>query len=179
MRILVIESSPNKNGASNLLAEEFIRGAREAEHAVTVFDAGHARLHPCLGCQSCGMDGPCVQKDDMAGLREQLLKADMVVFVTPLYYYGFSAQLKTVIDRFYSFTGRLTARGLKAALIVTSWDDKNWTMESVKTHYETLCRYLNFDNRGEILGTGCGTASMTKRTDFPKAAYELGRQAGR
>lgn len=69
MNILVIESSPHKHGSSNLLAEEFIRGAKEAGHAVTVFDAGHASLHPCLGCDACGMSGLCVQKDDMARLR--------------------------------------------------------------------------------------------------------------
>lgn len=67
MDILVIESSPHKHGSSNLLAEEFIRGAKEDGHAVAVFDAGHASLHPCLGCDACGMSGPCVQKDDMAG----------------------------------------------------------------------------------------------------------------
>ena len=84
MDILVIESSPHKHGSSNLLAEEFIRGAKEAGHAVTVFDAGHASLHPCLGCDACGMSGPCVQKDDMAGLREKLLKTDMAVCTSPV-----------------------------------------------------------------------------------------------
>lgn len=48
----------------------------------------------------------------MAGLKEQILGSDMVVFVTPLYYFGMSAQLKTVIDRFYSFNGGLSAKGL-------------------------------------------------------------------
>ena len=100
MKILVIESSPHKHGSSNLLAAEFRRGAEEAGHDVTVFDAGHTKLNPCLGCGACGMSGPCVQKDDMTVLREQLLDSDMAVFVTPLYYFGFSAQLKTVIDRF-------------------------------------------------------------------------------
>lgn len=176
MDILVIESSPHKHGSSNLLAEEFIRGVQEAGHSVTVFDAGHADLHPCLGCDACGMSGPCVQRDDMAALRERLLKTDMAVFVTPLYYFGFSTQLKTVIDRFYSFNGQLTARGLKTALIAAAWDSNNWTMTDLKAHYETLCRYLNFENMGEILGTGCGTVSMTKRTKFPKEAYEFGKQ---
>ena len=58
------------------------------------------------------MAGPCCQNDDMAGLKEQILASDMVVFVTPLYYFGMSAQLKTVIDRFYSFNGQLSAKGL-------------------------------------------------------------------
>lgn len=178
MNILVIESSPHKHGSSNLLAEEFIRGAKEAGHDVSVFDAGHGDLHPCLGCEACGMSGPCVQKDDMAKLREMLLAADMAVFVTPLYYFGFSAQLKTVIDRFYSFNGKLTAKRLKTALIVAAWDSNNWTMQDIKAHYETLCRYLNFENQGEILGIGCGTVSMTKQTKFPKEAYEFGKRIG-
>ncbi len=112
MKILVIESSPHKNGSSNLLADSFIRGARENGHTVSTFDAAKADLHPCLGCEVCGMSGLCCQKDDMAGLKEQILASDMVVFVTPLYYFGMSAQLKTVIDRFYSFNGQLSVKGL-------------------------------------------------------------------
>lgn len=49
MNILVIESSPHKNGSSNLLADNFIRGAEEKGHQVTVFDVARADLHPCLG----------------------------------------------------------------------------------------------------------------------------------
>lgn len=175
MKILVIESSPHKRGSSNLLADHFIRGAGESGHQVTVFDAGHADLHPCLGCEACGMSGPCCRKDDMEGLRQQILSSDMVVFVTPLYYFGMSAQLKMVIDRFYSFNGELTAKGLKTALIVAAWDENDWTMKDISAHYETLCQYLCFKDQGQILGTGCGTVSMTRNTRFPELAYELGK----
>lgn len=178
MKILVMESSPHKHGASNLLAGAFIQGAQETGHTITVFDAGHANLHPCLGCGACGMSGSCVQRDDMAVLREQLLASDMAVFVTPLYYFGFSAQLKTVIDRFYSFNRALTTKKLKTALIAAAWDDNSWTMQDIKAHYETLCRYLHFQNQGEILGVGCGTVEMTKHTQFPQEAYSLGKRIG-
>lgn len=178
MDILVIKSSPHKYGSSNLLAGEFVRGAQEAGHKITVFDAGHADLHPCLGCGACGMSGPCVQNDDMAALKEQLLTCDVAVLVTPLYYFGFSAQLKTVIDRFYSFNGQLKAKGLKTVLIAAAWDSNDWTMQDIQAHYETLCNYLNFQNQGEILGVGCGTVQMTKHTRFPQAAYLLGKQIG-
>jgi len=175
MNILVIESSHHKKGSSNLLAEHFIEGAKEAGHRVTVFDAARASLHPCLGCDACGMSGPCCQKDDMAGLRGQILQAGKVGFVTPLYYFGMSTQLKTVIDRFYSFNGALTGKRVKTALIVAAWDSKEWTMKDIQSHYETLCRYLDFQDQGQILGTGCGTVSMTRATEFPKQAYELGK----
>ena len=81
VRILMIESSPHKHGSSNLLAEQFIKGARESGHQVAVFDAARANLHPCLGCDSCGMAGPCVQRDDIADLQEMLLQADKEVFL--------------------------------------------------------------------------------------------------
>ena len=175
MNILVIESSPHKHGSSNLLAEEFIRGAKERGHQVEIFDAARADLHPCLGCDACGMSGPCVQKDDMAELRRQILASDMAAFVTPLYYFGMSAQLKTVIDRFYSFNGQLSARRLKTALIAAAWDRNDWTMRDLSAHYQTLCRYLNFKDQGMILGTGCGTASQTRASRFPKLAYAFGK----
>ena len=94
MKIVVLEGSPNRHASSNLLAEEFIRGAKEAGHTAEIIDAAHADLHPCTGCVRCGYEGPCVQKDDMEKFRGQILDADMMVFVTPLYYYGMSAQLK-------------------------------------------------------------------------------------
>lgn len=175
MNILMIESSPHKHGSSNLLAEKFMEGAREAGHQAEVFDAARADLHPCLGCGACGMAGPCVQRDDMARLRELLLHTDMAVFVTPLYYFGMSAQLKMVIDRFYSFTGKLSSRKLKTALIAAAWDSNDWTMKDLSAHYQTLCRYMNFRDQGMVLGIGCGTVSMTRQSPFMDRAYELGR----
>ena len=175
MNILVIESSPHKHGSSNLLAQRFIEGAEENGHKVEIFDAAKADLHPCMGCDVCGMSGPCCQKDDMGKLQEKILKTDMMVLVTPLYYFGMSAQLKTVIDRFYGFNGKLASRKLKTALIAAAWDRNDWTMKDLKTHYETLCEYLNFQNQGQILGTGCGNISMTKQTNYPQMAYEFGK----
>lgn len=175
MKITVIESSPHKNGSSNMLAGEFIRGAKDAGHQVTVFDAAAADISPCLGCDACSMTSDCCLDDDMGKLKELILSSDMIVFVTPLYYFGMSAQLKTVIDRFYSFNGKLTSKGLKTALIAAAWDSNDWTMTDLENHYDTMCHYLSFDSRGKILGIGCGNVSMTSRSPFMKKAYDLGR----
>ena len=175
MNITVVESSPHKNGSSNLLASSFIKGAEEKGHKVTVFDAAHSNIHPCLGCDRCGMNGDCVQRDDMEKLRDLMLSSDMVVFVTPLYYYGFSSQLKMTIDRWYSFTTRLTAKHLKTALIVAAWDSNDWTMNDITNHYHTLCRYMDFQDIGMILGKGCGSVMMTKSSPYVEKAYELGK----
>ena len=176
MRIVILESSPNRHGSSNLLAERFAQGAQEAGHQVTFVDVAHADIHPCTGCVHCGYEGPCVQKDDVEGIRRQLLAADMVVFVTPLYYYGMSAQLKTMVDRFCAFNSSLQAKHLKSALLAAAWNSDTWTFAALEAHYQTLVRYLNLQDMGMVLGTGCGTPAMTARSPFPQAAYRLGRQ---
>lgn len=175
MKITMLQGSPHKKGSSNMLANEFIKGAKEAGHTVTVLDAAHMNLHPCLGCGHCGMDGECVQKDDNTTIRDALLESDMVVFVTPIYYFGMSAQLKMVIDRFYSYTTRLSGKGLKAALITAAWDNNEDVMPYCAKHYEKLCRYMNFENCGAILGGGCGTPEMTKKSAHMQEAYNLGK----
>lgn len=175
MKIVILEGSPNQNGSSNLLAENFICGAEEAGHSVQVIDAAHANIHPCTGCIHCGYEGPCSQKDDMGGIRQKILDADMMVFVTPLYYYGMSAQLKTLIDRFCAFNGSIQRKHMKAALISVAWNSDNWTFDALEAHYKTLVRYLNLKDMGMVLGTGCGTPAMTQSSKFPKMAYELGK----
>ncbi len=175
MKILVLEGSPNKRGSSNMLAEEFIRGARENGHDVEVIDAAHADVRPCTGCICCGYDGPCAQKDGMQPIREKILAADMLVFVTPLYYFGMSAQLKTLVDRFCAFSFELTRHHVKSALLAAAWNADDWTFEALESHYKTLVRYLNFDDCGTVLGLGCGSPAMTKRSKYPELAYRLGK----
>lgn len=102
MKITVITGSPHKDGTSALLADKFIQGAKKSGHDVFRFNAAFEDVHSCNGCDHCGMNGPCVFKDSMSKLLPELLVSDLIAFVTPLYYWGMSVQLKKVIDRFYS-----------------------------------------------------------------------------
>ena len=176
MKIIVLEGSPNRNGSSNLLAEQFILGAKDAGHSVQVVDVAHADIHPCTGCIHCGYEGPCSQEDDVDEIRRKVLDADMVVFVTPLYYYGMSAQLKALIDRFCAFNSSIQRKHMRSALISVAWNSDNWTFDALGTHYKTLVRYLNFKDMGMILGAGCGTPAVTKSSKFLRLAYESGRK---
>ena len=175
MKIIVLEGSPNENGSSNMLAGNFIRGAEEAGHNIQVIDTAHMDIHPCTGCIHCGYEGPCAQKDDVDEIRQKILDADMMVFVTPLYYYGMSAQLKTLIDRFCAFNGSIQSKRMKSALLTVAWNGADWTFDALEAHYKTLVKYLNLTDMGMVLGTGCGTPAMTQNSEFPKLAYELGK----
>ena len=175
MKIVILMGSPNRKGSTNILVSEFKRGAEESGHSCEVIDVCHANIHPCIGCVACGYEGPCVQKDDVEKIRQKLLDSDMVVFATPLYYYGMSAQLKTVVDRFCAYNSSLNSRHLKSALLTVAWNADNWTFDALEAHYKTLVRYINFRDQGMVLGYGCGTPSMTKNSRYPEEAYQLGR----
>ena len=174
MNITILMGSPNRKGSTSILVEEFVRGAKEGGHTCEVIDVCHADIHPCTGCVACGYEGPCVQKDDVEEIRSKLLSSDMVVFATPLYYYGMSAQLKTVVDRFCAYNSSLHSRHLKSALITVAWNADDWTFDALEAHYKTLVRYINLDDKGMILGYGCGTPATTKRSRFVKEAYDMG-----
>ena len=70
MKIVVLKGSPRKNGNSSWLADQFAKGAAEAAHEVVAFDCARHNVGDCLACNACGMNGPCVQQDDFASLRE-------------------------------------------------------------------------------------------------------------
>ena len=115
----------------------------------------------------------------MDNIKKEILASDMIVFATPLFYYGMSAQLKIVIDRFCSFNMSIQRKRLRSALISVAWNDDNWTFDALEAHYKTLVRYLNLQDCGMVLGRGCGTPSMTANSVYMNRAYQLGKSLKR
>lgn len=175
MKIVLLTGSPRRSGNTNHLADQFIRGAQEAGHEVFRFDAATHNIKPCLGCNYCGMDGPCIHKDDFTlTLRPELEKADMVVFCSPMYYFGFSAQIKTVIDRFYALNGTLHSPR-KAAFLMAYANMSAKDAEAMISHYRTIVDYMGWDDVGSVIAPGIWTAGSIKGTQYASKAYELGK----
>ncbi len=175
MKIIVLMGSPNLDGSTNLLVKEFEKGATEAGHSVENIDVVKEDIHACKGCVSCGYEGPCVQQDAMQKIKGKILGADMLVFATPLYYYGMSSQLKAVVDRFCFFNSSLTRKRIKSALIAVAWNSDMWTFEVLEKHYKTLVNYLKMNDQGMVLGRGCGTPNMTSGSKYMREAYDFGK----
>lgn len=174
MKIVVLTGSPRRNGNSAYLAEQLIRGAREKGHEVFRFDCAFSEVEPCRACNRCGMDGPCILNDDFQLLRPHLLEADVVVFATPMYYFGIPAQMKRVIDRFYAINGQLKGAHKKAAFLMTYADTAAKEAEPMLVHYRMLVEYLGWTSVGEVVAPGVWTAGSVRDTEFPEQAYRLG-----
>ncbi len=98
-KVLVITTSLRAGSNSDILAERMIAGARDAGHEVERISLKGKEIKYCIGCLSCGKMQKCVIKDDAVWITEKVREAETLVFVTPIYYYEMSGQMKTLLDR--------------------------------------------------------------------------------
>ena len=178
MKILVLTGSPHKNGTTSFLTDEFCEGAKQSGHEVIRIDTAKLKINPCIGCNHCRRnEGKCVYEyDDMLEIIINLLTADAVVLVSPLYYFGLTSQLKTVIDRFYSVNVLLRESPKKLYLIVAGADKDDWAMDGVRAHYETLCKYLNWQEGGSLLAYGLAVKEDAENSEYKAMAKKLGME---
>ena len=176
MNIFMLTGSPHSRGTTALLADYFCEGAAEAGHAVARFDAAKLEVHPCIACYHCLENpGQCMYTDAMAEISPQLLQADAIVLVSPVYYFGMTAQLKKVIDRFFAINEALRQAPKKAFLLAACGDKEEWAMEALVAHYESMCRYLNWKDSSRVLAVGAYSREDVEKTDFPVQARVVGR----
>ena len=90
---------PRKGGNSDCLADEFVRGAREAGNQVEKVTLYDKTIGFCKGCLSCQNTQHCIIHDDAEVIAQKMLTANVIAFATPIYYYGMCGQMKTMLDR--------------------------------------------------------------------------------
>ena len=98
-KVLVISTSLRARSNSDALAEEFVRGCKEAGHEVSKVSLRGCDIQFCRGCLACQHTGKCVINDDMARITQLMHDAEVIAFATPVYYYEMSGQMKTLLDR--------------------------------------------------------------------------------
>ena len=104
MKILALNGSPRKKGATARLLEAFCHAAAKNGHQAEVVHLGEMKINHCLSCNACQEKKVeyCVHKDDLTKFFPTLFSADMLVFGSPVYFGQISGQLKVFIDRLFT-----------------------------------------------------------------------------
>jgi multimeric flavodoxin WrbA len=157
-KILVLTGSPRRNGNSDKLADMFIRGAEQAGHSAIKFETAFKNIHGCCGCNKCWSGPyPCVIRDDFDELYPLLESSEVIVFSSPLYWGGISAQLKTAWDRFHSYVKPENKKklGIKESLYFICGHAGETTMyETAISIYKGIAVYMGWQDRGSLFVTG-------------------------
>lgn len=98
-KVLIISSSPRKNGNTEQLAAAFKDGVEQSGNSVETISLTGKTISFCRGCLACQKTQRCVIRDDADEIARKMLTADVLVFATPVYYYSVNGQLKTMLDR--------------------------------------------------------------------------------
>ena len=100
VKIWGVVGSPRKNGNTTKLVMRALEEAKRVPDVETeLYEMAGKKFHHCTGCLSCIDTGECVFKDDLAGFIERYLKADGIIWGSPIYHMSITGLMKNVIDR--------------------------------------------------------------------------------
>lgn len=174
-KVFIVSSTLRKNGNSDVLAEEFARGARENGNEVTKVNVRDMDLKFCIGCLSCNRTHKCVIRDGMNELYDIVQNSDVLVFATPVYYYAVCGQLKTFLDRLNPLFGREN-KFKQVYLLATSAEAEKHAMDgSIKDIQGWIDCFDGVEFAGVIYGTGATAVGDIQNTNAPLQAYEMGK----
>ena len=174
MNILILSGSPRKDGNTELLVGAFVKGASQKHH-VEVVSVHDYKVNPCMGCNACFKNeaNACVQHDDMSLIYEKMSRADMLVIASPVYFYGLSAQLKAVIDRFHNPI-RDTFRLKKMALLLVGAATLPELFDSILAQYRLCLNFFKLEDAGHVLVRGVKDKGDIRNADALHEAFHLG-----
>lgn len=188
MKVLVLSSSPRRDGNSSTMAQAAADGARQAGHEVDfAYLADHVQglFRDCRSCRDPA--GACTVGDDYESLLlERVVPADGLIIATPLYWYGMSGALKTFFDRLFCYTsgsaadGDAVAAGLtgkRVALLIACEESYRGATLGLTAQFQELTRYLHQELVGVAVGIGNSRGEVARDPSRPlEQAADLGRR---
>ena len=170
MNILVLNGSPHINGNTVAMVNAFKEGAESKGHSVEVIQVGTKQIRGCLACEYCHTkgNGKCIQKDDMDQVYSSIDKADMIVIASPVYYFGVSGQMQTVISRLYPYP---IPKVKKYALLLSSMSPGVY--DGIIFQYKGMVDYFGAKDMGIITAYDPENKSPAKLAEVRKLAESL------
>ena len=175
-KVLIISSSPVKDGNSDTLCRKFMEGAIEAKHQVKKIDLRDLKINHCRGCGYCSSTdyNGCSQKDDMAPVLDELLASDVIVFGTPVYFYTMCGQMKTFIDRCCAKYTKI--KGKEFYFLITAAEDDAKMLGRVADEFRGFLDCVeDCMEKGILCGTGVWKKGDVNETEYPQQAFEMGK----
>ncbi|MBO6179750.1 MAG: flavodoxin family protein [Selenomonadaceae bacterium] len=180
MKALVVCGSMRKNGNTNILADEFIKGAKEAGHEAEKVSLRDLTFGDCFGCRAChGNGGICVQKDDIGNVLEKMKSADVIVLASPMYYFTWTGLMKRFLDRTYPLLPILKNKDFYL-ITLGGVPDKKYMANILSDFSMYVGCFKEFNQvgcrvAGNVIATSALKPGAVRESKALEEAYELGK----
>jgi multimeric flavodoxin WrbA len=178
--ILGVVGSPRKKGNTHTLVSRILEGAAAGGAATETLFLGDLDIRECDGCHVCWKGRQCSKKDDMNKIYPKIIQSDIIVFGTPVYWYGPTALMKCFIDRFVYFNcpeNRAAIKGKSAIIAVPFEEEDPKTADLLVKFFKKSLQYLEMKLIGKILVPGVGSrGDILRKPGSLEEGYELGRR---
>jgi multimeric flavodoxin WrbA len=175
-KILILSASPRKGGNSDMLCDQFAKGAQDKGHQVEKLRLPEKKIGYCTGCGSCFDGKGCPQKDAMPEVLQKMVAADAIVMATPVYFYAMNGQMKTLIDRTCARYREIS--GKEFYFIVTAADGSKAAMQRTLEGFRGFTYCLDgAKEMGVLYGVGAWKAGDVAKTAAFQQAYAMGQAA--
>ena len=187
MKITCLLGSPRRNGNSATIARRFIDTAENLGAKVQTFALNEMKIRGCQACMACKTKlDHCALKDDLTQVLDDIRDSDVLVLATPTYFHDISSQMKTFIDRIYSYyvpnfltapvPGRLPV-GKQLVFIQTQAQPDSNLFAEVFPKYELFFKRLGFEKNHLIRACGVSAPEdVSKREEILNEAEAAARQ---
>lgn len=161
MKALLFNGSP-RHGNTEAALEAIKKGFANIDGIeITQVDANEVSVSPCIACESCKSGAGCVFDDDTNEIVNAAVEADLIVFATPVYWWGITAQLKVIIDKMYSQSTKLHELKKKIGVVVIGEAEQDDTQyRIIPEQFGCICDYLGWDLRFTKTYTAAGTGDL-------------------
>lgn len=172
--VLILSSSPRKGGNSDLLCDEFMKGALEAGHEVEKIRLSEYEINFLQTNNDYDDRSLVTPADDAPMIVDKMIRADVIVMATPIYYYNMNGQMLTMIDRIFERESELTDK--EFYFIMTAGDPDKAAMDCALLGFRNFLRSTPTSREmGVIYGNDVSSKGDVIGKPVMKEAYEMGK----
>jgi multimeric flavodoxin WrbA len=172
MKIVIINGSARKGNTLRAI-DAFIQGASE-KNEIEIIQPDRLHIAPCKGCGACQCYKGCVDQDDTNSTIDKIASADMILFATPVYWWGMSAQLKLIIDKCYC--RGLHMKNKKVGTIVVGGSPVDSIQyELIDKQFGCMAKYLSWDMIFQKSYYATDSDELAKNKDSIKELENIGK----
>ncbi len=176
MKVIALVGSPRRQGNTDLLVSRILEGAASNGNNIEKIYLYELEIKPCLDCRTCKKGSfQCPQEDDMTQIYQKLEESDVIVFGTPLYWYGPSAKTKLLIDRLRPYVASKKLLNKKTILVVPSEEGAKACLPLVEM-FRNSFGYLGLNLLSQVLVKAYEKGEIGSNFDVMTAAFKVGKE---